>query len=117
MGNFYEHQKMNLEEELNFNKKMVEALTANSSVAFIVCDVNNRVMHVNEMFEQTFGWQREEVIGEFLPIFPNTDDNQTPCYNTHLDKPKSYEATRKRKVDVKGQGKNNFQFFITNEGN
>jgi diguanylate cyclase (GGDEF)-like protein/PAS domain S-box-containing protein len=61
-------QKM--EEELHFNRQMIEALTTNAAVAFIVCDTHNRIQHVNQTFERIFGWNLDEVLGEQLPIIP-----------------------------------------------
>jgi diguanylate cyclase (GGDEF)-like protein/PAS domain S-box-containing protein len=59
-----------LEDELHFHQEMIEALTKNAAVAFIICDLQNRILHVNQTFEHMFGWSSDEVLGQTLPIIP-----------------------------------------------
>jgi diguanylate cyclase (GGDEF)-like protein/PAS domain S-box-containing protein len=60
----------NMEDELHFYQEMVEALTKNAAVAFIICDLQNRILHVNQTFEHMFGWSFDEIVGQALPIIP-----------------------------------------------
>ncbi|MFC0213675.1 diguanylate cyclase domain-containing protein [Paenibacillus chartarius] len=55
------------DEELQLAYGMVEALTNNATVAFIVCDMNNIVIYVNRTSETVFGWKAAEMIGRRLP--------------------------------------------------
>ncbi|WP_284642358.1 diguanylate cyclase domain-containing protein [Paenibacillus silviterrae] len=52
---------------------MVEALTNNATVAFIVCNLQDQVMYVNQTFESVFGWTLEEVFGTRLPTLREQD--------------------------------------------
>jgi diguanylate cyclase (GGDEF)-like protein/PAS domain S-box-containing protein len=67
-SNQFSHQ--NMEQELHFHQEMIGALTKNAAVAFIICDLQNRIVHVNQTFEQMFGWSCDEVLGLALPIIP-----------------------------------------------
>lgn len=52
---------------------MVEALTNNATVAFIVCNLQDQVMYVNQTFQSVFGWTLEEVFGTRLPTLREQD--------------------------------------------
>lgn len=53
-----------------------------SEISIIVSDNNRRVVRVNEAFIRTFGWSRDQVIGEDF-IFLITSDEQDAAKNNH----------------------------------
>ncbi|CAG7645132.1 diguanylate cyclase domain-containing protein [Paenibacillus allorhizosphaerae] len=61
-----------LEDELHFALGMVEALTNNATVAFVVCDLHHLVSHINGTFIRLFGWSEQEIIGQPNPIVPSS---------------------------------------------
>ncbi|WP_248930562.1 diguanylate cyclase domain-containing protein [Paenibacillus hamazuiensis] len=61
------------DDELELARGMVEALTNNATVAFIVCDLQNKVIYVNGTFVTVFGWEQSEVLGMTLPIVREDD--------------------------------------------
>lgn len=65
------NKQSSIEDELHFVQGMVEALTNNATVAFIVCDLNHLVSYVNRTFISLFGWSEQEIIGQPNPIVPS----------------------------------------------
>ncbi|WP_248931173.1 PAS domain S-box protein [Paenibacillus hamazuiensis] len=71
MTKTFDAEKINrLEKEYKLARAMVEALTHNPTVAFIVCRLDDTVLFVNDTFEDLFGWGREEVLNRKLPVVP-----------------------------------------------
>lgn len=71
------------EADFQLAQGMVEALTNNATVAFIVCDLQDKVIYVNRTFEIVFGWAKEEVLGTTLPIVCEED---WPIFQASLSK-------------------------------
>ena len=44
----------------------INALKAETAVPVIVVDHEGTIMHINQMFEKTWGWPKEELIGQTL---------------------------------------------------
>ncbi|MCX7571476.1 PAS domain S-box protein [Tumebacillus sp. DT12] len=61
---------LQLEGELRSTRQLLEAFVNNAAVAFLVCDLDGRVLRTNRTFEQAFGWREEQVLGEVLPVVP-----------------------------------------------
>jgi len=59
-----------IEEELRWTRQLLEAFVNNAAVAFLVCDLEGRVLRTNRTFERTFGWREEHVQGDVLPVVP-----------------------------------------------
>lgn len=97
MSNYYQNFQINKDEELKMAHKMVEALTENSSVAFVVCSIFFEVIHLNLRFEQIFGWNKSDIIGKKLPILPDGLVDFEQHLKRHNYELNSYETTRKRK--------------------
>ena len=59
-----------LENDLQLALGMVEALTNNATVAFIVCDLRHLVSYINLTFVELFGWSAQDIIGQPNPVVP-----------------------------------------------
>ncbi|WP_186446219.1 sensor domain-containing diguanylate cyclase [Paenibacillus cremeus] len=57
-------------DDLTYALALVEALTSNSTIAFVVCDLDHQVRYVSNTFVSMFGWTREEAVGEPIRIIP-----------------------------------------------
>lgn len=71
---------MNNEDDLNIDKKRLEALFKNSSSAIAVLDNNHCIKDINQSFKNIFGYELEDVKGKNLDIvlgLKNTDQNLT----------------------------------------
>ncbi|UJF35912.1 sensor domain-containing protein [Paenibacillus hexagrammi] len=68
-----------LEKDLHYIQEVVDALLDHAAVAFVVCDLQHRVQYMNQIFEQMFGWSKEELMGQPLP-------NMTPSELTTYSK-------------------------------
>lgn len=60
-----------LERELRFANQLLEALTHNATVAFVVFKLQGTITFVNRTFQDMFGWTEEESIGSALPLVPD----------------------------------------------
>ncbi|WP_165452807.1 diguanylate cyclase domain-containing protein [Paenibacillus thalictri] len=87
-----------LNEEIILLKGMVEAITNNPIVAFVVCRLDHTVVYVNDTFETVFGWTREEMLERKLPIVPNSEETDfMQTLNTNQWQIPTYEAKKQRK--------------------
>jgi PAS domain S-box-containing protein len=58
------------EEAVREASQMLEAVVDASPVAICALDLESRVTRWNEAAERTYGWTREEVLGEIIPVIP-----------------------------------------------
>ena len=57
----------------------IDALKAETAVPVIIVDHEGTIMHINQMFEKIWGWQRDALIGQTLTtIIP---DNLTDAHH------------------------------------
>jgi PAS domain S-box-containing protein len=57
----------------------IDALKAETAAPVIVVDHEGTIMHINQMFEKTWGWQKEKLVGQTLTaIIP---DNLKDAHN------------------------------------
>lgn len=52
-----------------------------SNVGIIVTDHNRRIVRVNDGFVRSFGWAREQIVGEDFVMLISTDEQQTAIQN------------------------------------
>lgn len=62
---------LRLERELRFANQLLEALTRNATVAFVVCNLQGAITFVNRTFQDVFGWTEDEALGSALPLVPD----------------------------------------------
>jgi len=46
----------------------IDALKAETAVPVIIVDHEGTIVHINQMFEKTWGWQKDQLVGESLTI-------------------------------------------------
>lgn len=94
----YSDEIKQLEEELRMTRGMLDALTNNPAIAFVICDLEDNVQYTNQTFEGMFGWPRGEVLRARIPIIP---DRFARLYKDTLVKHNwqagTYETFRRRK--------------------
>ncbi|MFD0697056.1 EAL domain-containing protein [Paenibacillus sp. GCM10027628] len=74
MTSSFSMERMNkLEQDLHYTQEVVGVLTGHAEVAFVVCDLDNRVQYSNEKFSRTFGWSATELLGYPLPTVADAD--------------------------------------------
>jgi len=57
----------------------IDALKAETAVPVIIVDHDGTVVHINQIFEKTWGWQKEQLVGKSLTsIIP---DNLRDAHN------------------------------------
>jgi PAS domain S-box-containing protein len=44
----------------------IDALKAEAAIPAIIVDHNGTIVHINEVFEETWGWQKDQLVGESL---------------------------------------------------
>ena len=46
----------------------IDALKAETAVPVIIVDHEGTIVHINQMFEKIWGWQKDQLVGESLTI-------------------------------------------------
>jgi len=44
----------------------IDALKAETAIPAIIVDHDGTIVHINEVFEETWGWQKDQLVGESL---------------------------------------------------
>jgi len=65
-----QHLHQEVLDELTNTQAQLDVFSNNRTVAYIVCDLQNRIKNVNSTFVALFDYRAEEVIGKKLPIIP-----------------------------------------------
>ncbi|MBT2755236.1 PAS domain S-box protein [Mesobacillus foraminis] len=65
------------EEELRKTKELLESIINHTADAIGVFDLQGRIIQANPAFEVMYGWDREEILGETLPIIPPFKTEET----------------------------------------
>jgi diguanylate cyclase (GGDEF)-like protein/PAS domain S-box-containing protein len=72
------------ERELLSAARMMEALLESSPAAIVGVDLDACITQWNPAAEELFGWTREEIVGEFLPFFPENERAETRAYHQRV---------------------------------
>ncbi len=70
-----EHQR--IEQELRKNEERYYSLLESSPDAIVVYDMEGRVVYINPAFEETFGWDKKELLGERIDFVPEESREET----------------------------------------
>ncbi|WLR51975.1 PAS domain S-box protein [Bacillus tianshenii] len=65
-------EKKEMDKNLLQMKEYYESIINDAQLAIDVVSLDGEVLSVNPEFERVYGWKKEEVIGQYLPIIPRS---------------------------------------------